>query len=468
MHLARHKRFLILAFCALWTTTAWAQPAAGVRSRLDAVLKPYEGKGTIGVVVRRLDDGRELYAHEADTPLKPASVMKLFTTAAALDRFGPTFKLETRVYLDGDELLIVGGGDPGFGDQRLAEQHGRAHLGELADWAAQLKARGVTSLSKIAIDDSIFEQTRRNPGWTDDQADRWWQAPVGGVNINDNCIDARITAANGVVNVLTIPRLPASLLRNTLVAAEKHEPIAARALGSDVFAFRGTAGKSDGLGSVACGDPTVFFGYAVKQALADAGIGGDPEVVRRRIEKKPTVLAVHTTSMDDLLWRTNRFSQNLFAECLFKSLAAYERDGSRSGSPGSWDGGRQVLRSTLARLGVDIKGAVFRDGSGLSHDNRVTPAQIVDVLTIMRRHPHAQAYLDSLAHAGAAGSMRTRYADEALSGKLMGKTGSIDGVCTVAGFIESDESGTLVFAAMINGEAPVTVLVEICRVLVGS
>src|SRR5262249_33562028 len=149
-----------------------------------------------------------LFEYNADEPLKPASVLKLFTTAAALQRFGPQFALETSVYLAGDELWVLGGGDPGLGDERLATRDGQTVLSTFEHWAALLRERGVTAISKIVLDDFVFDSEWRNPDWEPDQYLAWYQAPVGGLNFNDNCLDARAELAGASVRLVLTPPLP--------------------------------------------------------------------------------------------------------------------------------------------------------------------------------------------------------------------------------------------------------------------
>lgn len=461
---------LSLLVALLAAVPASAKPPAGQTraSRLAALLAGHK-KATIGLVVRRLDSGKIEFAQNADTPLKPASVLKLFTTAAALERFGPTFALTTRAYLDGPDLLIVGGGNPGLGDARLAKRHGREHLYEFRQWIDALHARGVRTIRKVAIDDAIFEPLSRHPDWPDDQADKWYQAPVAGIVLNDNCIDARVRAAGGKVTLLTTPHLPPELLRNSAVAAKKQHLRLHRALGTDIFELSGTAAHDADLGSIACGQPAVFVGYAVRQALVEAGIPVTAGIVRRTTTpsalQRATLLATHRTAMPELIWRTNKYSQNLFAECLFKSLAAYGPDGHPTGQPGSWDAARPILRRTLESLGLDTRGAVFRDGSGLSHGNRVSAAQVAALLAIMDRHRQREVFLASLAEPGQEGSMRRRYADPALRGHLRGKTGSISGVRSLAGIIERDDGTRLAFALLINGTAPLDLPTRVTKAI---
>ena len=128
--------------------------------------------------------------------------------------------------------------------------------------------------------------------------------------------------------------------------------------------------------------------------------------------------------------------QNLFAECLLKSLAAYGPDGRRTGQPGGWESGAAIVRATLSKLGVDLTGAVLRDGSGLSHSNRASAAQIVRLLAIMKRHRHADVFLESLAVPGELGSMRRRYARIGPGGRLRAKTGTLAQVHSLAGYVE--------------------------------
>ncbi len=444
--------------------------ALAVRARLIGALAKVPKETDVGLLVVDCDDGATWFAQQPRSPLKPASVMKLFITAAALERFGPDFTYKTRIYLRDDELLVLGGGDPGLGDERLARRHERPWLGELDDWARLLKDRGVGTLKTIALDDSIFERQHCHPDWPDDQAAAWYQAPVGGINFNDNCLDARFTASDGQVTLFLQPDLPDCFFRNKLKAAAKHQPIVTRAFELDVFEFRGPVSRDDRFKPISVRRPTVFFGYALRHALRKHGITLSGQVVRRKLT--PAALAgaepldVHTTSLEDALWRCNTFSQNLFAECLLKSLAAYNPDGTPSGVEGSWDGGVQVLETTLRELGIELDGATFRDGSGLSHDNRVTAEQIVQLLVNMRRHRHGEFYISSLAQTGCSGTLRhTRWNTPALQDRLRGKTGSIDGVRTLAGYVRRPDGKTLAFALLINGNSPGAIRVRVANVL---
>ncbi len=467
---ARRARLaaILCTVAALSPVLAGPGGRARVVARLEKILAGAPQSVTVGLLVLDADSGETWFAHQANLPLKPASVLKLCTTTAAIERLGMDFTYRTKLYYRDGELLIVGSGDPALGDERIARRHHRPWLGELAAWAALVERRGLP-VRTIAIDDSIFDPLLRHPDWPDEEDAAWYQAPVGGINFNDNCLDGTIRIAGGRAVVDLLPKLPESFYVNRLVVGKKHQPRITRALGQDVFEFRGSVARPVRFKPVSVGRPTVFFGYALQQAIVDAGAPPASRVVRRQITPEmlrgAELLDEHTTPMDDVLWRCNKFSQNLFAECLLKSLAAYEPGGRRSGRAGSWQAGTAILRRTLESLGLDTTGAVFRDGSGLSHKNRVTARLIATLLVKMRHHRAGDAFLASLARPGRPGSMRRRYDTPGLHARLRGKTGTIDGVKTLAGYVQRDDGTTLAFAALGNGGPPLKLLVQLAEAL---
>jgi D-alanyl-D-alanine carboxypeptidase/D-alanyl-D-alanine-endopeptidase (penicillin-binding protein 4) len=471
------RRIRCVALLALYfPVLAAAQTDSGARQeladRLTALLPASTPQGEVGLVVANIADGETWFTLNPRTPLKPASVLKLFVTAAALEYFGPDFQYETRVYVKEGELRVIGAGDPGLGDERLLRRDGHPLTYPFDAWIAALKTRGIGSLARIVLDDSVFDQHWRHPDWPDDQANAWYEAPVGGLNLDDNCVDARIEPQRGTVKLTLRPALPAAYYENRLTLGRKHQPVARRAPDRDVFEFVGPVARAADLGPVSAGRPTVFFGYALKQALTDAGIAVRGEVVRRAMTPEDcagaTLLATYATPLPDVLWRANTFSQNLFAECLVKSLAAYAADGRRNGRAGSWPQGLAQVRSIMSKLSVDMADAVLRDGSGLSHENRVTAEQVTNLLLCMHRHRYRAVFQDSLARPGEDGSMRYRFADQALLGRLRGKTGTLNGVHALAGYAIRPDGTTLAFALLCNGAVDADLPARVARALVGS
>lgn len=464
--------------CALVAANAGAAGAAArpdgaaeVARELGELVGGAKGATRVAGVVEDVATGQRWFEHNGGVPLKPASVLKLCTTAAALDRFGPDFKLSTRLYLRGDELIVVGGGDPGLGDERLVERGAPDIDAVFKQWAESLRGQGAARLSGVVVDDSIFDREWTHPDWPADQQDTWYQAPVGGLNLNDNCLDGRIVIRDRVAQLVLRPDLPAELVSNQLNVSKQHKPAVTRKPGSDLFEFRGPVARAAELGPVSAGSPTIFFSFALRRALEKNGVEVAGNVVRRAVDapalRSAKLIGVHETPLRDAIWRANTFSQNLFAECLLKALAAYEPDGRRTAQPGSFERGAAQVRATLERLGVPTAGAEFRDGSGLSHDNRVTAEMLVRLLRVMHGHRQREAFVASLARAGEEGSMKRRFGDSVFRGRLIGKTGTIAGVSTFAGYATRADGTTLAFAILVNGPAPENLPVRVSRVVVG-
>ena len=466
---------MLVAVCWASGPALRAQSAPeGLAGRIERLISQLPQSTQVGIVVLNVDDGSVWFSHEPNRPLKPASVMKLFVMAAAIEHLGPDFAFTTEVYLHDDELWIRGGGDPGLGDERLAKRRGEQVMSVLDDWASRLRSRGVKSVRRIVVDDSIFDREFRHPDWPPDQSQRWYQAPVGGLNFNDNCLDARIVVGGQRIELELVPPLPESFLDNRLKRGSKNTAIINRLPDSDVFVLSGSVAKSVQLEPISVRRPAVFFGHALRQALESGGIRAGDAVVRRAISQdalnSATRIAVQRTSLSEILWRIGVFSQNLFAECTLKALGAYGPGGAKRGSAGSWAEGLTVLRATVETLGIDLSGAVLRDGSGLSHKNRVSAAQVVELLRIMRRHRHSRLLLDNLASLDDIGTLRRRFREPVLPGTLRAKTGSIRDVSALAGYLERPGSNTIAFAILINGETKRAKQVEnaIVRLLAGD
>lgn len=432
-----------------------AAPRGTVQSELAALLSRVPKHTRVGVYVEELRSREVWYSSNASTPLKPASVLKLFTTAAAIEHLGADFVFETPAYLIDNELWIIGAGDPALGDERIEQRRGRGRMAFLDDWAAALRAKGVTSLRAVRLDDRVFDNVYRHPDWPAGQEEAWYQAPVGAFVVNNNCLDLRaIVEANGI-RLAPIPPLCATLIENRAVRGRPHRPKLRRAPGADEFILSGNLDRNEQFGPTSCGNPTIFFGAALREGLSQRGIRIEGDIFRRSggndILAGRAPLRIERTPLRDVLWRCNRFSQNLFAECLIKSLGARNTGGFLIGVPGSWQRGTDVTLATLHTMGVDVRGMEIRDGSGLSHQNRASAAQVVAVLQAMARHRAAEMWYDSLAVGGEEGSMRRRFAGTPLEGRLRGKTGSIAGVSSLAGYIHRDDGNILVFAVLANG-----------------
>ena len=174
-----------------------AQTAPSGDKALDEFLAAKNGK--IGVYAIRLRDGAVLASHDATVPMAPGSVEKVATSAVALAVLGQDFQFTTTFAVLGKDLVVVGDGDPTFGDPLLAEARKGTIYDEFDEWAQKLKAAGVTSVAgDLVLDDSLIS-AGRHEDWPENQLQTWYCAPVGGLNFNDNCVDVRETVSGNTV-----------------------------------------------------------------------------------------------------------------------------------------------------------------------------------------------------------------------------------------------------------------------------
>jgi D-alanyl-D-alanine carboxypeptidase/D-alanyl-D-alanine-endopeptidase (penicillin-binding protein 4) len=449
--------------------------------RLVAAFKP--GATQFGIYVINLQTGLEVYAHNADGPLKPASNMKLLTVGTALDLLAPSFTYRTTLAMRGNDLIVLGRGDPSLGDPKLAGEHSEPITAMFHAWAAKLKEKGVTEIKgDLVIDDTAFESERLNPNWPVNQRERWYSAPVGALNFNDNCIDVTVRPGGtpGAPAAIDVsPPNTYTTIRNECKTGDKQRPVIDRKGDEPIYVVSGTCKSPGTLQSVAVPDPGLFFASALRTSLAAKGIKIDGKIRRERVRDDrgnlpPTciIVGVYERQLTDLLGRIDKDSQNLFAECLFKTIAFEMSAMERGIGDGSYATGRKYVERFLEKCGVPQTGAVrIDDGSGYSPHNRVTTRTLVYVLRYMGRHPRKHDFRNSLSRAGEDGTLERRMRD--LKGRVQAKTGYISGVYALSGYVTgSDPTKTYCFSTLFNDAAngaEVRKLQDgICRILAGA
>jgi D-alanyl-D-alanine carboxypeptidase/D-alanyl-D-alanine-endopeptidase (penicillin-binding protein 4) len=201
---------------------------------------------------------------------------------------------------------------------------------------------------------------------------------------------------------------------------------------------------------IAVDDAPEFFGAALKARLKNAGIQLTGSVVQKNVKPDAGWLLIAQTESDLLptLAVVNKHSQGFYAEQVFKTVAA-EKAGL-----GSWENGISVERQFLAGLGLDPARYDLHDGSGLSAYNRVAAGDVVRFLEAMNKHPRGAEWKATLAISGEPdGTLRHRLREPEVRGKVFAKTGTINGVSTLAGYVTGASGKTYAFAILLNGRA---------------
>lgn len=475
---------IFLAFL-LMSAPVWPATPAPPRQSLEAQVAPLlanlpDPNAVAGVYILDLQRNQPVFQQNADQSFVPASTMKLFVMAAAVETLGADFSFETLLATDGNHLIVIGDGDPGFGDEKIQRARGRHRLADFDDWAALLRGRGLLRIpGDLILDDSIFDDQRLHSSWERSDYGKWYAAPVAGLNLNDNCLDitASPAAAPGAPCLLSVmPPTTRLKIVNRCQSGGKGEPVVHFNEAASSYIVSGRTAKNATLSPVACSDPVVLFGDSLGTVLGKHGIQFGGTIRRDRVRLPDggmpagiTTIDRRRTSLAEVLARVGKDSQNLFAECLLKRAGReWARRNGQADARGSWPLGCAAVMETIRRAGVQTAQLVVADGSGLSRDNRCTPRQLAELVAWMNRHRNRELFLNSLSIAGEDGSMKKRLRD--INGRVYCKTGTIRGVRTLAGLAESPDGRQYAFAIMFNGyKGPSTpyrgIQDRICRIL---
>jgi D-alanyl-D-alanine carboxypeptidase/D-alanyl-D-alanine-endopeptidase (penicillin-binding protein 4) len=438
-----------------------ASPSA-IASLLDPFLR---GRGgSIGVAVYSVDRSAPLYLRDADRSLLPASNMKLYTTAAALDRLGPDFQYTTSLYADGPvlpggtldgNLILVGRGDPAVSGRFFGDSATYVY----DRFADELRRAGVRRVTGRLIGDaSYFDDELAAPGWEIGNLLWWYGARANALSFNDNVVTMEIRPGPSVgapVEVSFYPRTDGLRVANRAATSGRR---GARSIGiarrPDLNGYEiwgripvgGTAVRY----VVAVEDPPTFALSVLRDRLERAGVavsGRDQVVYDRDLlpARSRRLIASHVSPrLIDLVRVVNKRSQNFVAEQILKTLGAVV-DGE-----GSFDEGGDVIHDMLRGFGISTRSVVVRDGSGLSRGDVVTARTTAELLVAMRSHPAFDDYYDSLLIAGQDGDPR-RLDAPAARGNLHTKTGTLRGVSALSGYATTLDGELLAFSVITNG-----------------
>ncbi len=441
----------LFVYIAIAVTILVCPVDAGLDGSINRILsRPSEKEVQYGIHIIEADSGKRLYAKNAAEPMIPASNMKLITTAAALHYLGPDYVYETVVALKGNTLVVIGGGDPLLGDRITDIKHGREENWIFQDIAQALIHNDANNIQDIIVDTTVFDDERVHPNWPTAELNRWYACEVSGLNYNDNCVDITCTNEAGRINVVIDPHTSFLKIINQIrpVSSGSGAVGAYRTETPNTIILRGRCRIEQGPFRVAVERPAAFFAFLIAEKLADHNI----TIHGRVIEKGPvnrsdlTVLNTYHTPLTDCLDRANKDSLGLVAEALLKTIAA-NANGDKNGS---WPAGRKLVSDYLTRLRIRPDRFYIDDASGLSRSNKLSPDCITAVLQTMYKSSNSQVYKQSLAVGGVDGTIGRYFSEPQYKGKIIGKTGYIDGVKSFSGYCSAADKD-YIFSIIANG-----------------
>ena len=391
--------------------------------------------------------------------------MKVVTTAAAVEKLGPDFRYRTGVYADGTlnkdgvlngNIILVGRGDP-----NLVDAYGDlSQPSALRKLAEKIWAMGIREITGDVVgDDSYFAPSFNNgAGKVSADMGTLYGAPVTALSINNNAVrvTARAPKAGKAVTVEIEPHTSYFRIRNQAVigGSNDKQTLSIRQLqASNAIVVTGILPASKTV------TQTVVLN---KPAETTASIFKD-ELERKGVKVKGGVRAVHygseqpeakasrvlLTEHESLplirgLEIINKRSQNLHAEMLLRTLGAELR------GYGSNEAGLEAVKAFLIEARIDNENIRLSDGCGLSRENFLTPRFQTALLRFLLRRPYFNLFLDTLAVSGTDGTLSSRLSSESVKGAIRAKTGSLNGVATLSGYIATQSGKNLVFSIFAN------------------
>ena len=413
--------------------------------------------GQFGVMVASLTRGDTLFAQNAGEMMQPASTMKLFSTAVALDRFGPEHSFSTDVLRDapvGGDGIIAGNiylradGDPSMS----ARFYHDANL-PMATLARSVAAGGVKRITgDLVFDATAFDDRRIPEGWKTTYLGAAYAARVSALSLNENIVWVVVQPAGKQASVTLEPMTTTIPVRSKvrLVGGRGGRIVARRAAdgGIDVT---GSIGSSSGplRYSLVVDDPALFTAGALRAALQAAGITIEGAVKPGKTpESAEKVASLASPPLSRIVSEMNRESINLVAELLF-------RDAARASAPngvGTAETGLVNLRDFIQKkIGADPQQIRVSDGSGLSTLDYMTPRAMIHLLSYAHKGPWSSAFHGSLPVAGESELLRRRMRATPAQGNLHAKTGTTNTVVSLAGYVTAKDGEILAFSFIYNG-----------------
>lgn len=431
---------------------------ANFQERLDSLVNGTVSRSSdASIQVVEIDSGRVVAERNPNLPLAPASNMKLFTTAAAIDLLKPTFEVTTTVYIRGNiepngtlngDVKIIGRGDPTIG--------GRFHDGQatavLQEWATDLQRAGIRTVrGNLVFEYGYFDTEYIHPTWPVDQLVNWYEAPISAFSMQEGCVQVRVLPSRpgrGCVVQLEPPTEFLDVENNCTTG--RGMPFITRPRNSNTIIVRGGVPARSGPTEVfvTVEDPIHYFATVTAETFIRSGLkmAGQIVITPRDPRGDWRPVSQHTTPLNIVVYVINKKSQNHYAEQLLKIIGAEKK------KSGSWDSGTAVVTDWMsATLAVPPEEFHQADGSGMSRNNRASANAFIHLLTHMWKSPYREDFVSSLPYSGDPDAkFGKRLKKPPYARQVYAKTGYIVGVVGLSGYVHAQSGKIYVFSFIFN------------------
>jgi len=460
-------------FCILILSSAFARAqdsssVARLRTGIDSIIASSPlSNAFIGIEVRSLTRGDTIFALNAGRNFVPASNMKLLTTSTALSILGPDYVYHTYLMASGyvindtlhGNLSIRSSGDPSISGRF----EGGVVNKTFQDWSDTLKLLDVKVVTGNVIgDDRCFDGVPFGGGWGLDWHEEvyWYAARISGLCFNDNCIDLKLTPGRigGPVQFSTQPQTDyVSFVNNSVTVNDTINTLDFyRDSQTNTIHIVGNYPVSlDSMKvSLTVHDPTKYAATVLDETLKSSGINVLGSVYDAREYAASHAIPPYagmwevasyvSPPLSELVRVTNKESQNLYAEQIFRTLGV-EKYGL-----GSYGNSRAVEMGFLWSVGIDTTNLQVFDGSGMSSWDLVSPDDEVKILVAMSKSPAWLAFYNSFPIAGVDGTLKYRMRGTKAEGNLRGKTGFVEDVRSLTGYLTTTDNEMFAFSCFVN------------------
>lgn len=451
------------------------QTVPQLQSKIRATLaRPELQRGQIGVKINSLDSGKTVFEENAEKYLMPASNMKSYTIATALERLSPDFHFVTSIFapalpdsagiIHGD-LIVYGRGDVSIS----TAFYDRDYYKGLDALAQKIVQAGVKKIEgNLVGDESYFSGNAIPSGWEWDDLQWYYGAEISALPINDNAVDLNIkpgaVGAPCAASILPTNTIVKIINRCVTVASgAKRDVRVDKKLSQNTLEISGVMAIDDKgyQGSIAVSRPAQLFVELLRGLLLQKGvtISGQNRLLDSA-DKANFVIAtaiprveiakLESPPFSTIAAKTLKPSQNTYTETILRALG--EQVGDKTDpKKESAERGLEVVRNFLTQAGISADSVVQYDGSGLSRHDLVTPNSAVQLYTYMSKSQYANVWRDALPIGAVDGTLKSRFAGTLAAANVRGKTGTIDQVSSLSGYVTSAAGEKFVFSVIVNG-----------------
>ena len=425
------------------------QAASLPPSVLAALKQAHVPLSDIGIEVREVKARKSLISINREQPMNPASTMKLLTTYAGLELLGPAYTWKTEAWLDGildggvlqGDLILKGYGDPKF------------TIEQFWLWLRELRGRGLREIhGNLVLDRNAFQLAPYDPAAFDKDPARAYNVGPDALLLNFNAIHLHLIPHGEKVSILAEPELAGIRIENRLInvsqgdCANWDDAISTQLNGATLL-IQGTFPAS-------CGERAKYFSPLTHSLYIDTvfralwqELGGtfSGSVRDGATPNNARLFATHSSApLSELIRDINKFSNNVMARQLFLSLSV------SPSAPATIEHSEQTVHDWLVQKKLSFPELVLENGAGLSRAERISPHSMTLLLQTAQDSPLQSEFEASLPILGVDGTLKKRFRDSAVTRHAHLKTGTLDGVKTVAGYVQSRSGKQWIMVFFIN------------------